>query len=192
MTSFGQRLGLSDQNPISRAPIGRADQSLINNHGPSVPSAAPREQHHDHQFTTLPSRFSSTGSIPSAMSQFSKRPSPGLVILGTLIDTPHPRTLRVRKNHFCIVSPSTGKITHIAPLTDTSTPIRILGEETFREYVVVWLASSQFLCPGMIDTHCHAPQYRQIGSANNLPLVPFSASFPSPCFVLTVFSSFIP
>lgn len=47
----------------------------------------------------------------------------------------------------------------------------MLGEEKFREYVVVWLTSSQFCCPGMIDSHCHAPQYRQLGSANNLPLV---------------------
>jgi cytosine/adenosine deaminase-related metal-dependent hydrolase len=31
------------------------------------------------------------------------------------------------------------------------------------------------VCPGMIDTHCHAPQFKQLGSANNLPLVPPSS-----------------
>ena len=105
------------------------------------------------------------------MSGFSQRPSPGFVLIGNLIDTPNPRMLRVRKNHFMIISPLSGKITHIARLTVTNTPRSILGEEKFREYVVVWLKGSEFICPGMIDAHCHAPQYRQIGSANNLPLV---------------------
>ena len=103
---------------------------------------------------------------------FSYRPSPGIVIIGTLIDTPSPHALRVRRNHYCIISSSTGKITHLAPLSATGDdPIRILGEEVYRTCVVVWLSSSQFVCPGMIDTHCHAPQYRQTGSANNIPLV---------------------
>jgi guanine deaminase len=91
--------------------------------------------------------------------------------MGTLIDTPAPRTLRVRKNHYCIVSPETGRITHLAPLSPSrDDPHRILGDK-YRDYTVVWLQSSEFVCPGMIDTHCHAPQYRQMGSANNLPLV---------------------
>jgi guanine deaminase len=103
---------------------------------------------------------------------FSSRPAPCIVIVGTLIDTPTPRTLRVRKDHYCIVSPTTGKIIHLGPLSaDCNDPVRILGAETYRQSVVVWLESSQFVCPGMIDTHCHAPQYRQMGSANNLPLV---------------------
>jgi guanine deaminase len=102
---------------------------------------------------------------------FSQRPSPGLVIVGTIVDTPTPRTLRVRRNHFCIVSPETGRITHLAPVGGRGNDaLRILGDK-YREYDVVWLLSSQFVCPGMIDTHCHAPQYRQMGSANNLPLV---------------------
>ena len=105
-------------------------------------------------------------------SQFSFRPSLDLVIVGTFIDTPTPRILRVRRNHFCIVSPSTGKITHLAPVSGTrDDAIRILGNERYRNAIVVWLQSSQFVCPGMIDTHCHAPQYRQLGSKNNLPLV---------------------
>ena len=111
---------------------------------------------------------------PIAMSkqQFSSRPASWVVIVGTFIDTPTPHTLRVRKDHYCIVSPTTGKITHLGPLTEShDDPVRILGAETYRESVVVWLQSSQFVCPGMIDTHCHAPQYRQMGSANNLPLV---------------------
>jgi guanine deaminase len=96
----------------------------------------------------------------------------GTVVFGTLIDTPAPRTLRVRKNHYCIVSGTTGKITHIGPhLPSQDDPIQILGEEGFQKYDVVWLQNTQFLCPGMIDTHMHAPQYRQLGSANHLPLV---------------------
>lgn len=110
--------------------------------------------------------------------QFIHRPSPCLVIVGTFIDTPAPHTLRVRRNHYCIVSPVTGKITHIAELSaDNDDPIRILGEEAYHKAIVVWLKSSQFVCPGMIDTHCHAPQYRQLGSANHLPLVSPLISF---------------
>lgn len=103
---------------------------------------------------------------------FSQRSSPVIVIIGTFIDTPSPRTLRVRRNHCCIISATTGKITHLAPvLTTKDDAVRILGEQTCRNAVVIWLLSSQFVCPGMIDTHCHAPQYRQLGSANNLTLV---------------------
>ncbi len=103
---------------------------------------------------------------------FHRRSSPDIVIFGTFIDTPTPRTLRVRRDHYCIISPTTGKITHLAPVSVTrDDAIRILGENIYRNSVVVWLQSRQFVCPGMIDTHCHAPQYRQLGSKNNLPLV---------------------
>jgi hypothetical protein len=112
---------------------------------------------------------------------FSQRRSPGLVIVGTFIDTPLPRTLRVRRNHYCIVSPETGRITHLAPVEGRGNDaLRILGDK-YREYDVVWLLSSQFVCPGMIDTHCHAPQYRQLGSANNLPLVSDVESLMAKC-----------
>ena len=107
------------------------------------------------------------------MPRFLERPSPDVVIVGTFIDAPSPRTLRVRRDHFAIISGKTGKITHFAPLSAArDDPGQILGDEAYRRAVVVWLLRSQFVCPGMIDTHCHAPQYRQLGSANNLPLVP--------------------
>jgi len=103
---------------------------------------------------------------------FSQRPSPVIVIIGTFIDTPTPRTLRVRRNHYCIISPTTGKITHLAPVSaNHDDVVRILGQEVYCNSIVIWLLSSQFVCPGMIDTHCHAPQYQQLGSKNNLPLV---------------------
>jgi cytosine/adenosine deaminase-related metal-dependent hydrolase len=105
------------------------------------------------------------------MTSFSERASPRLVIIGTFIDTPSPRTLRVRRNHFCVVSPTTGKITQLAPFSSEKELVQTIGAKEFRESTVVWLTSSQFVCPGMIDTHCHAPQYRQLGFANNLPLV---------------------
>ena len=115
--------------------------------------------------------------LPLANSQqmlipFAQRPSPAIVIVGTFIDAPTPLRLRVRRDHYCIISPTTGKFTHLSPICSTrDDPIQILGEEVYRNSVVVWLQSSQFVCPGMIDTHCHAPQYRQLGSKNNLPLV---------------------
>lgn len=103
---------------------------------------------------------------------FASRPAKRIVIIGTLIDTPEPRKVRVRKDHYCIISATTGKITHIGGLSpEKDDPIRILGENGFRESTVIWLQSTQFVCPGMIDTHIHAPQYRQLGSANNLQLV---------------------
>ena len=106
------------------------------------------------------------------MPRFLERPSPDVVIVGTFIDAPSSRTLRVRRDHFAIISGKTGKITHFAPLSAArDDPGQILGDEAYRRAVVVWLLRSQFVCPGMIDTHCHAPQYRQLGSANNLPLV---------------------
>ena len=74
---------------------------------------------------------------------FSQRPSPAIVIVGTFIDTPTPRTLRVRRDHYCIISPTTGKITHVAPVSATrDDAVRILGEEAYRNSVVIWLLSA--------------------------------------------------
>jgi hypothetical protein len=121
---------------------------------------------------TQPGSAAGDSHHPPMPNSFAKRPSKGVVVFGTIIDTPSPRHLRVRKDHYCIVSPTTGKITHIGPLSSSKDdPIRILSRDVFREYDVIWLQSTQFICPGMIDTHIHAPQYRQLGSANNLPLV---------------------
>jgi cytosine/adenosine deaminase-related metal-dependent hydrolase len=69
-----------------------------------------------------------------------------------------------------VVSGGTGKITQIGALGHEDDPREVLGPD-YQGRNVVRLAENEFVCPGMIDTHCHAPQYRQLGSANNLPLV---------------------
>lgn len=90
---------------------------------------------------------------------------------GTIIDTPDPSTLRIRKDHICVVNK--GRIELIEPFTS-----RHLDEH--QDITYIKLSESQFICPGFVDLHCHAPQYRQAGSATEVPLLEWLHKFTFP------------
>ncbi|CAF1183883.1 unnamed protein product [Adineta ricciae] len=91
---------------------------------------------------------------------------------GTIIDTPDPSTLRIRKQHICTVNK--GKIEIIEPADSLNTV------DLYRDYTIIHLSESQFICPGFVDLHCHAPQYRQVGSATEVPLLQWLDKFTFP------------
>ncbi|CAF1094754.1 unnamed protein product [Rotaria sordida] len=93
------------------------------------------------------------------------------VFYGTIIDTPDPLTLRIRKQHVCVVNK--GKIEIIEPSAS-----RNLDEH--QNFTFIKLNESQFICPGFVDLHCHAPQYRQAGSATEVPLLEWLSKFTFP------------
>lgn len=80
----------------------------------------------------------------------------GKIIIGTFIDAPQPRQLRVRKNTVCVVNTS-GFIETIGPFDQSETIFH--GRE---EYDIVELGETQLMVPGLIDLHIHAPQYKQV------------------------------
>ncbi|CAF1048940.1 unnamed protein product [Adineta steineri] len=93
------------------------------------------------------------------------------IFYGTIIDTPNPLTLRIRQEHVCVVN--NGKIEIIEASTNQNL-------DEYQGYVFIKLSKSQFICPGFIDLHCHAPQYRQVGSATEVPLLKWLQKFIFP------------
>lgn len=45
---------------------------------------------------------------------------------------------------------------------------------------VIRLRKGQFMCPGFIDTHCHAPQFAFTGTATDLPLMKWLQNYTFP------------
>lgn len=93
------------------------------------------------------------------------------IFYGTIIDTPDPVTLRIRKNHVCVVNE--GIIEIIQPSNNHNL-------EQYQNFTIINLSDSQFICPGFIDLHCHAPQYRQVGSATEIQLLEWLRRFTFP------------
>ncbi|UJR17185.1 hypothetical protein I4U23_004080 [Adineta vaga] len=93
------------------------------------------------------------------------------IFYGTIIDTPDALTLRIRKQHICVVN--RGKIEIIEPCIN-------LNYDIYQDYAIINLSESQFICPGFVDLHCHAPQYRQVGSATEVPLLQWLEKFTFP------------
>ncbi|KAA8650903.1 hypothetical protein EYZ11_009998 [Aspergillus tanneri] len=91
---------------------------------------------------------------------------------GTLIHSISPSTLEILANTLIVVS-SSGTILSIHPSTDPDDIPSLLSPHhlTPSTCPTLFLSSSQFLCPGFIDTHTHAPQWSQRGLGRGLPLL---------------------
>ncbi|EIN10803.1 Metallo-dependent hydrolase [Punctularia strigosozonata HHB-11173 SS5] len=112
---------------------------------------------------------------------------PGQILVGTLIDAPTHDALRVRTNHVCVVGPN-GRIAVIKPVdpathdpVQTEEAIRSSVPKEYQELPLYLMGEHEFLCPGMVDCHNHAPQYHQIGTATDYTLFDwlFNVTFPN-------------
>jgi cytosine/adenosine deaminase-related metal-dependent hydrolase len=61
-----------------------------------------------------------------------------------------------------------GIITHLAPLLPSTTSEASSAAVSAK---IVQLSNTEFLCPGMIDLHIHAPQFIFTGTATDKPLM---------------------
>ncbi|KAJ2063410.1 hypothetical protein GGI17_001771 [Coemansia sp. S146] len=97
------------------------------------------------------------------------------VFLGCIVDTPVMGQLRVRTNGALGVDRSTGRIIGVAEQTELSSAELIsswVGLAVDSEAVEsISLTADQFLMPGLIDTHTHAPQFAFLGIGHDLPLM---------------------
>jgi guanine deaminase len=102
------------------------------------------------------------------------------VFRGTLVDTPSPGELRIRRDHVICTSPAVeclttlqltrrttavdthGVITHLSPAS--STPSDLVAQ-------AIPLPERGFLLPTFADLHLHAPQYLNAGIGLDLPLM---------------------
>ncbi|KAJ2157858.1 hypothetical protein GGF46_004194 [Coemansia sp. RSA 552] len=98
-----------------------------------------------------------------------------LIFRGCLIDTPALGTLRIRPRAALGADCSTGRIVGVAeqPVGSPEGLIREWTGQTVRadKVEVIDLSADQFLMPGLIDTHTHAPQFTFQGLGNDLPLM---------------------
>ena len=76
-------------------------------------------------------------------------------VSGTILQTPEPGILQVLEDHLVTIDDG-GVITSVAPRGG------VVADRT--------LGSDEVLLPGLIDTHIHAPQWPQLGTALDLPL----------------------
>ncbi|KAJ2888635.1 hypothetical protein FB639_000508 [Coemansia asiatica] len=102
------------------------------------------------------------------------------VFFGCLVDTPSLNELRIRTNGALGVDQTTGRIIGIGDdVTDSSTGSAeaLVASWTGSQasvkgdVQVTVLSSDQFLLPGLIDTHTHAPQFAFLGIGHDLPLM---------------------
>ncbi len=106
-------------------------------------------------------------------------------VSGTILQTPEPGILQVLEDHLVTID-DRGVITSVAPRGG------VVADRT--------LGSDEVLLPGLIDTHIHAPQWPQLGTALDLPLdqwlndhtFPLEARFVDLGFAQSVWASMVP
>ncbi|KAB8238042.1 guanine deaminase [Aspergillus alliaceus] len=91
---------------------------------------------------------------------------------GTLIHTPNPTTIEILPDTLLIIS-KTGKIEYIRPSTKPTDIPTLLKQQNYNpdEFPLSTLRPTEFLIPGFIDTHTHAPQWSQRGLGRGIPLL---------------------
>ena len=103
--------------------------------------------------------------VASGTAQPPGLPAPGTewAVRGKLLQAPAPDQLESRLDALVIIGPD-GVITHVQDADPAHVdPFRRTGR-------LLELTPTQYLLPGLIDTHVHAPQWPQAGTALDLPL----------------------
>lgn len=106
-------------------------------------------------------------------------------VSGTILQTPEPGILQVLEDHVVTIDDE-GVIASVVPRAGVVAD-RILD-------------TNEVLIPGLIDTHVHAPQWPQLGTALDLPLdqwlndhtFPLEARFSDLAFAKSVWASMVP
>ncbi|KMY53258.1 chlorohydrolase [Bacillus sp. FJAT-27231] len=118
------------------------------------------------------------------------------VFQGTAFSSKSPKEVQILKDHlFCINDE--GIIEKVAAPTSADYSLLLAayeGEENFHR-----LAEGQYLLPGFVDLHVHAPQWAQSGTALDIPLYdwlntytfPIEAKFSDLDFARTVYNDVV-
>jgi guanine deaminase len=87
----------------------------------------------------------------------------GRAVRGTFVHAPEPGTIEVMRDAIISVDDA-GTISEVAS-AGTAAHAALAGRDDF-----VTVAQGQFVIPGFVDLHVHAPQYPQLGEALDVPL----------------------
>ncbi|KAG2236958.1 guanine deaminase [Thamnidium elegans] len=101
------------------------------------------------------------------------------VYYGTLVHSVSLTELEIIKNGVLVVDNEKGVIVHVEK--EVSDLDSFLSTTSFQDAKIEKLGSEQFLVPGFIDTHAHAPQYMFAGSGMDLQLLEWLESHVFPC-----------
>ncbi|KAK9853899.1 hypothetical protein WJX84_011060 [Apatococcus fuscideae] len=96
-------------------------------------------------------------------------------ILGTVVQAPVFGTISLVQQTTVIVED--GIITHMETAADGA---NLLVEQGLQASSVLRLQDGEFLCPGFIDLHVHAPQYSYAGTATDRPLMEWLGAYAFP------------
>jgi guanine deaminase len=105
--------------------------------------------------------------------------------IGTLIHTPlcapsavaaEPHPVEILRDH-CLLTNSAGNIVHVGPSSGLEVALQQHGVP---QQCCHYLTPTQFLLPGFVDTHFHAPQYRFMGTGTDLPLFDWLNTYTFP------------
>jgi guanine deaminase len=120
----------------------------------------------------------------------------GVAVKGTLVDTPVLGELRIREQALVIVDDA-GVVTAVVESGDPGYPTRV--DSLRRSGRLIELDSGQYLLPGLVDLHIHAPQWPQMGKALDVSLAewlndytfPLEAKYADLGFATEVYESLV-
>jgi cytosine/adenosine deaminase-related metal-dependent hydrolase len=101
---------------------------------------------------------------------------------GTLVDCPVMGELRARQGTLLGVSMATGTILAVMQVPQGKSPEQAWQDSHPQSpiHATLHLKPGQFLVPGLIDTHIHAPQYVFTGTGYDLPLLKWLEKYTFP------------
>ncbi|KAI8084841.1 uncharacterized protein BX664DRAFT_337908 [Halteromyces radiatus] len=105
-----------------------------------------------------------------------------VAIYGTLVHTPVKGKVDILLNTLIITDEHTGIITQLqSNLPRTEIPTFLKEQHLPEDTNIRYLSPFQFILPGFIDTHIHAPQYPFTGTCTDLPLTEWLNKYTFPC-----------
>ncbi|KAK7872202.1 hypothetical protein R5R35_001762 [Gryllus longicercus] len=109
------------------------------------------------------------------MEQWNLETSEPFAVMGTVVHSHHSKSINILQNHVIIVHD--GKIQHIgmAPSLQELKEVHNISERQ-----IIQLSPSQFIMPGLIDTHIHAPQYPNAGLGYDKTLLEWLETYTFP------------
>ncbi|KAG7377914.1 hypothetical protein PHYPSEUDO_010853 [Phytophthora pseudosyringae] len=98
-------------------------------------------------------------------------------VRGCVAHAPSRGSIELLEDAFLSIDPSTGRIDAFHPEIQ---PSDLLLLSNARSSDVLHLPNGQFLVPGFVDTHVHAPQFPYMGTATDVPLMQWLDKYTFP------------
>ncbi|KAI8137313.1 hypothetical protein BJV82DRAFT_674905 [Fennellomyces sp. T-0311] len=100
-----------------------------------------------------------------------------MLLYGTFVHTPEKGVVEVLRDTLVVVDITTGIIAEIKSVSPAELGTVAAGYPT---HTLTTLSSTQFILPGFIDTHIHAPQITYTGTGTDVPLMEWLSQYAFP------------